>query len=79
MRNVAVHAQTVSMICFRARPEALKCRFLALHGPGRPLIIVAVHLGIADAQQTTRAEDMLVILHSGNSSYVEELYRALGT
>ena len=27
----------------------------------------------------TRAEDMLVILHSGNSSYVEELYRALGT
>jgi superfamily I DNA/RNA helicase len=27
---------------------------------------------------TTRAEDMLVILHSGNSSYVEELYRALG-
>jgi superfamily I DNA/RNA helicase len=27
----------------------------------------------------TRAEDMLVILHSGCSSYVEELYRALGT
>ena len=27
----------------------------------------------------TRAEDMLVILHSGNSTYVEELYRALGT
>jgi superfamily I DNA/RNA helicase len=27
----------------------------------------------------TRAEDMLVILHSGRSSYVEELYRALGT
>ena len=27
----------------------------------------------------TRAEDMLVILHSGSSSYVEELYRALGT
>jgi hypothetical protein len=26
----------------------------------------------------TRAEDMLVILHSGNSAYVEELYRALG-
>jgi len=26
----------------------------------------------------TRAEDMLVILHSGNSPYVEELYRALG-
>jgi AAA domain/Nuclease-related domain/UvrD-like helicase C-terminal domain len=25
----------------------------------------------------TRAEDMLVILHSGSSSYVEELYRAL--
>ncbi len=25
----------------------------------------------------TRAEDMLVILHSGRSSYVEELYRAL--
>ena len=27
----------------------------------------------------TRADDMLVILHSGSSSYVEELYRALGT
>ena len=27
----------------------------------------------------TRAEDMLVILHSGSSSYVEELYRALRT
>jgi hypothetical protein len=27
----------------------------------------------------TRAEDMLVILHSGNSAYVEELYVALGT
>jgi superfamily I DNA/RNA helicase len=27
----------------------------------------------------TRAEDMLVILHSGSSSYVEELYRVLGT
>jgi superfamily I DNA/RNA helicase len=27
----------------------------------------------------TRAEDMLVILHSGRSPYVEELYRALGT
>ena len=27
----------------------------------------------------TRAEDMLVILHSSSSSYVEELYRALGT
>jgi superfamily I DNA/RNA helicase len=27
----------------------------------------------------TRGEDMLVILHSGSSSYVEELYRALGT
>jgi len=27
----------------------------------------------------TRAEDMLVILHSGSSSYVEQLYRALGT
>jgi len=27
----------------------------------------------------TRAEDMLAILHSGSSSYVEELYRALGT
>ena len=27
----------------------------------------------------TRAEDMLVILHSGSASYVEELYRALGT
>jgi hypothetical protein len=27
----------------------------------------------------TRAEDMLVILHSGTSSYVEELYRMLGT
>jgi hypothetical protein len=26
----------------------------------------------------TRAEDMLVILHSGNSAYVEELYAALG-
>ncbi len=26
----------------------------------------------------TRAEDMLVILHSGRSAYVEELYRALG-
>ena len=26
----------------------------------------------------TRAEDMLVILHSGNSAYVEELYTALG-
>jgi hypothetical protein len=26
----------------------------------------------------TRAEDMLVILHSGSSDYVEELYRALG-
>src|SRR5690606_1120510 len=26
----------------------------------------------------TRAEDMLVILHSGSSSCVEELYRALG-
>ena len=31
------------------------------------------------ARSSTRAEDMLVILHSGNSSYVEELYRALGT
>jgi superfamily I DNA/RNA helicase len=27
----------------------------------------------------TRVEDMLVILHSGSSSYVKELYRALGT
>lgn len=27
---------------------------------------------------TTRAEDMLVILHSGKSPYVDELYRALG-
>jgi hypothetical protein len=27
----------------------------------------------------TRAEDLLVILHSGSSSYVEELYRVLGT
>ena len=27
----------------------------------------------------TRAEDVLVILHSGSSSYVEELYRASGT
>lgn len=27
----------------------------------------------------TRAEDMLVILHSGSSSYIEELYRALET
>jgi ATP-dependent exoDNAse (exonuclease V) alpha subunit len=27
----------------------------------------------------TRAEDMLVNLHSGSSSNVEELYRALGT
>jgi hypothetical protein len=27
----------------------------------------------------TRTVDMLVILHSGSSSYVEELYRALGT
>lgn len=27
---------------------------------------------------TTRAEDMLVILHSGRSSYVDELYRVLG-
>jgi superfamily I DNA and RNA helicase len=27
----------------------------------------------------TRAEEMLVILHSGSSSYVEELYRTLGT
>jgi len=27
----------------------------------------------------TRAEDMLVVLHSGSSAYVEELYRALGT
>ena len=27
----------------------------------------------------TRAEDMLVILHSASLSYVEELYRALGT
>jgi hypothetical protein len=27
----------------------------------------------------TRAEDMLVILHSGCSSYVDELYHALGT
>jgi hypothetical protein len=26
----------------------------------------------------TRAEDMLVVLHSGKSSYVDELYRALG-
>jgi hypothetical protein len=25
----------------------------------------------------TRAEDMLVILHSGSSSYVEELYRSI--
>lgn len=28
---------------------------------------------------TTRAEDMLVILHSGKSRYVDDLYRALGT
>jgi hypothetical protein len=27
---------------------------------------------------TTRAEDMLVILHSGRSSYLDELYRVLG-
>ena len=27
----------------------------------------------------TRAEDMLVVLHSGSSAYVEELYRAMGT
>jgi superfamily I DNA/RNA helicase len=27
----------------------------------------------------TRAEDLLVILHSANSGYIEELYRALGT
>lgn len=26
----------------------------------------------------TRAEDMLVILHSGSSPYIEELYRTLG-
>jgi hypothetical protein len=26
----------------------------------------------------TRAEDMLVILHSGDSPYVEELYGAMG-
>ena len=26
----------------------------------------------------TRAEEMLVILHSGSSPYVEEIYRALG-
>lgn len=26
----------------------------------------------------TRAEDLLVVLHSGSSPYVEELYRALG-
>jgi superfamily I DNA/RNA helicase len=27
----------------------------------------------------TRAEEMLVILHSGSSPYVEEIYRATGT
>jgi hypothetical protein len=27
----------------------------------------------------TRAEDMLVIMHSGGSTYIEELYRTLGT
>ena len=27
---------------------------------------------------TTRAEDMLVILHSARSAYVDEIYRALG-
>jgi superfamily I DNA/RNA helicase len=27
----------------------------------------------------TRAKDVLVILHSGTSPYVEEIYRALGT
>jgi hypothetical protein len=26
----------------------------------------------------TRAEDMLVVLHSGDSAYIEELYRAIG-
>ena len=26
----------------------------------------------------TRAEDMLVVLHSGNSAYVDELYHVLG-
>jgi hypothetical protein len=26
----------------------------------------------------TRAEEILVVLHSGSSAYVEELYRALG-
>jgi hypothetical protein len=38
-------------------------------GIDRSLLYVAI----------TRAEDKLVILHSGSSSYVDELYRALGT
>jgi superfamily I DNA/RNA helicase len=50
--------------------DLLPSRFNASdEGNDRGLLYVAM----------TRAEDMLVVLHSGSSAYVEELYRALGT
>ena len=57
----------------RGERDALRCgddRDVAARRPGdRRALYVTM----------TRAKDMLVILHPGNSSYVEELYRALGT
>jgi hypothetical protein len=50
------------------RPVALACQNRD-DGIDRGLLYVAM----------TRAEDVLVILHSGSSSDVEELYRASGT
>jgi superfamily I DNA/RNA helicase len=49
--------------------DLLPSRFTAGDdGSDRDLLYVAM----------TRAEDMLVVLHSGSSAYVEALYRALG-
>ena len=52
-----------------AQANQIRCFKSRDDGIDRGLLYVAM----------TRAEDMLVILHSGYSSYVEELYRALGT
>ena len=49
--------------------DLLPSPFKGREGIDRSLLYVAL----------TRAEDLLVILHSGSSPYVQELYRALGT
>ena len=49
-----------------------------------PVLVPGAHFAPPVPQPRTvlpssASEDMLVILHSGSSSYVEELHRALGT